>query len=204
MCRLFSITSEQPLSPLIALEALNVMKEGHDGSGVGLYMTDLGGEFAGYRNCPILSGIFTKEGMKKLNEYMTARGFVAKHEVVIRPSKTPPSGTPRRDAYMFAVYEYPAEWMGLSREERALRFMVTRVQLRQMGIEDGGSMMVFSFWPDVIMLKEIGDPLEVAEYLDFDSGASWPAACWPRGGRTRITPSPSMPATPSSSREWPP
>ena len=75
-----------PLS-LIALEALNVMKEGHDGSGVGLYMTDLGGEFAGYKHCPILSGIFTKEGMKKLNEYMTARGFVAKHEVVIRPSK---------------------------------------------------------------------------------------------------------------------
>ncbi|HTZ40187.1 MAG TPA: glutamate synthase, partial [Syntrophales bacterium] len=71
MCRLFSITSRDPLSPMIALEALNVMKEGHDGSGVGLYLTDLGGEFAGYKHCPILSGIFTKEGLKKLNEYMT-------------------------------------------------------------------------------------------------------------------------------------
>ena len=37
-----------------------------------------------------------------------------------------------------------------------------------MGIEDGGSMMVFSFWPDVIMLKEIGDPLAVADYLELD------------------------------------
>ncbi len=167
MCRLFSITSKDPLSPMIALEALNVMKEGHDGSGVGLYMTDLGGEFAAYKNCPTLSGIFTKEGLKKLNEYMTARGFTPKHEVVIRPKKSPPQGTPGRDAYLFGVYEYPAEWEDLSKEERSLRFMITRVQLRQMGLEDG-SMMVFSFWPDVIMLKEIGDPLEVADYLGLD------------------------------------
>ena len=27
--------------------------------------------------------------------------------------------------------------------------------------------MVFSFWPDTIMLKEIGDPLEIADYLDL-------------------------------------
>jgi hypothetical protein len=167
MCRLFSITSKDPLSPMIALEALNVMKEGHDGSGVGLYMTDLAGEFSAYKDCPILSGIFTKEGMKKLNEYMTARGFTPKHEVVIRPKKAPPQGTPSRDAYLFAVYDCPAEWADLSKEERSLRYMITRVQLRQMGLEDG-SMMVFSFWPDVIMLKEIGDPLEVADYLGLD------------------------------------
>ncbi len=29
-------------------------------------------------------------------------------------------------------------------------------------------MIVFSFWPDVIMIKEIGDPMTVARYLDFD------------------------------------
>ena len=34
MCRLFAVTSQTPLSPMVALEALNVMKEGHDGSGV--------------------------------------------------------------------------------------------------------------------------------------------------------------------------
>ncbi len=30
-------------------------------------------------------------------------------------------------------------------------------------------MMVFSFWPDVIMIKEVGDPMAMAEYLGLDS-----------------------------------
>ena len=29
-------------------------------------------------------------------------------------------------------------------------------------------MIVFSFWPDVIMIKEIGDPLAVSKYLNLD------------------------------------
>jgi len=38
MCRLFSLTSEDPVSPMLAINALDVMKEGHDGSGVGLLL----------------------------------------------------------------------------------------------------------------------------------------------------------------------
>jgi glutamate synthase domain-containing protein 1 len=34
--------------------------------------------------------------------------------------------------------------------------------------EADGSMVVFSFWPDVIMLKEVGDPLVLADYLGLD------------------------------------
>jgi glutamate synthase domain-containing protein 1 len=29
-------------------------------------------------------------------------------------------------------------------------------------------MIVFSFWPDVIMIKEIGDPMTVARFLKLD------------------------------------
>jgi len=36
MCRLFAISSREPLSPMAAIHALDVMKEGHDGSGVGV------------------------------------------------------------------------------------------------------------------------------------------------------------------------
>ncbi len=32
MCRLFAVTSETPLSPMTAIHALDVMKEGHDGN----------------------------------------------------------------------------------------------------------------------------------------------------------------------------
>ena len=45
MCRLIALTSEEPLSPMIALKALDVMREGHDGSGVGLLLRDLAGPF---------------------------------------------------------------------------------------------------------------------------------------------------------------
>lgn len=42
MCRLFTITSKDPLSPRRVIKALDVMKEGHDGSGGGLFLRDLG------------------------------------------------------------------------------------------------------------------------------------------------------------------
>ncbi|MCX5834770.1 MAG: glutamate synthase [Deltaproteobacteria bacterium] len=166
MCRLISITSENPISPMILLHSLDMMKEGHDGSGVGLYLTDLGGEFEPYKEFPILSGIFSNAGMKKLDDYMLARGYRPKFERAIRPSKPVPAGTPKRDVYLISCYEYPDDWKYLPKAEIRLRLMLTRVQLRQLGIEDG-SMMVFSFWPDVIMLKEVGDPLAIADYLDL-------------------------------------
>jgi glutamate synthase domain-containing protein 1 len=45
--------------------------------------------------------------------------------------------------------------------------MMTRLKLRAMG-EEQEDMIVFSFWPDVIMIKEIGDPLAVARHLKLD------------------------------------
>lgn len=152
---------------MTAIHALNVMKEGHDGSGVGLFLTDLGGAFERFRGAPILSGIFSNEGIRTLDRYMMDLDFMVKYKLSIRPAKTPPPGTPKRDNYLVRVYDYPPDWLSLPREEIELRLMLTRLKLRQMGEADG-SMVVFSFWPDVIMLKEVGDPLVLAEYLGLD------------------------------------
>ncbi len=152
---------------MTALQALNVMKEGHDGSGVGIFMTDLGGDLEQFKGSPILSGIFSQDGIRKLDRYMMELGLLTKFKLSIRPTKKPPEGTPKRDVYLIRVYEYPYEWEGMSSEETANRLMKIRVDLRNMGEEDQ-SMMVFSFWPDVIMIKEVGDPLEVADYLGLD------------------------------------
>ncbi|MCE5212021.1 MAG: glutamate synthase [Deltaproteobacteria bacterium] len=167
MCRLFSITSNDPLSPMVAIRAIDVMKEGHDGSGVGLFLTDLSGEFQNFKDEPILSGIFSNEGLKTLDRFMIDLDFMVKYKLSIKPAKTPPAGTPKRDNYVIRVYEYPAEWEGLSKEEINFRLMMVQLQLRRMGEKDG-SMLIFSFWPDVIMLKEVGDPLAVAQYLGLD------------------------------------
>ncbi|MFH1080899.1 MAG: glutamate synthase [Pseudomonadota bacterium] len=167
MCRLFAITSQEPLSPMAAIHALNVMKEGHDGSGVGLFLTDLGGSFERFKGAPILSGIFSNEGIRALDHYMMDMDFMVKYKLSIRPTAAPPPGTPKRDNYLIRVYDFPPDWQSLDRQEIERRLMLTRLKLRQMGEADG-SMMVFSFWPDVIMLKEVGDPLALAEYLGLD------------------------------------
>ena len=100
MCRLFAITSREPLSPMTAIHALNVMKEGHDGSGVGLFLTDLGGSFERFKGAPILSGIFSNEGIRTLDRCMMEMDFMVKYKLSIRPATKPPVGTPKRDGFI--------------------------------------------------------------------------------------------------------
>lgn len=167
MCRLFAMTSEEPLSPLAAIRALDVMREGHDGSGVGLFLADLGGPFEELKGAPILSGIFSSDGLKRLDQFMMNIGFMTKYRFSIKVPKSPPPGVPKRDTYLIRAYEYPEDWENLSQTEIDHRLLLIRLQLRQMG-EDKEDMIVYSFWPDTIMLKEIGDPMTVADYLRLD------------------------------------
>ena len=167
MCRLFAITSEEPLSPMVAIESMEVMHEGHDGSGVGLLLRDLGGPFEEMKSAPILSGIFTESGIKRLDEFMMNIGFMTKYKLSIKaPKKTLP-GTPKRDVYLIRAYEYPDEWEDYAWENLQEKLLTIRLQLRAMG-EEKGDMIVYSFWPDIIMIKEIGDPMQVARYLGLD------------------------------------
>ncbi|MBU4192331.1 MAG: glutamate synthase, partial [Proteobacteria bacterium] len=166
MCRLFALTSRDPVSPMLAIDALNVMKEGHDGSGVGLYLSGLGGPFGEMRESPILSGIFTEAGLGRLDEYMEGRGFKPKRSVLFMPKSAPPTGTPRRGTYAAIAYEPPAAWADMSDDERGGLLVRTRLGLRAEG-ERTGDMMAFSLWPDTIMIKEVGDPLEMGSYLEL-------------------------------------
>lgn len=167
MCRLFAVTSEEPLSPMTAVHALDVMKEGNDGSGLGLFLSGLGGHFQDLNGAPILSGIFTSKGMKRLDAFMMEVGFLTKYKLSVKVPKTQPPGMPKREIYLIRAYEYPETWEGLSENETQQRLMNMRLQLRHMG-EEQNDMIVYSFWPDVIMIKEIGDPMTVAEHLQLD------------------------------------
>ncbi|MBF0224181.1 MAG: glutamate synthase [Desulfobacterales bacterium] len=166
MCRLFAIVSEEPLSPMVAIDAMEVMKEGHDGSGVGILLSDLSGPFEEMKDFPILSGIFSDQGLRRLDSYMMDKGFLTKYKLSIKVSKKPPHNIPKRDVYLIRAYERPEGWDSESKEEINKRLMNIRLDLQNMGKEKN-DMIVFSFWPDVIMIKEIGDPKTVAEYLNF-------------------------------------
>ncbi len=168
MCRLIAITSDTPVSPMAAVRALDVMREGHDGSGVGLMLRDLGGPFEEMKDAPILSGIFTEAGIRKLDSFMINLGFLTKYKISIKIPKQTPPGIPRRDMYLIRAYEYPEDWEDLSGAEKTARLLRVRLDLREMGRSEN-DMIVFSFWPDTIMIKEIGDPLAVGKYLGLDN-----------------------------------
>jgi hypothetical protein len=166
MCRLIALTGDSYLSPLQAIKGLSAMREGYDGSGMGLLLRDLGGPFQSIKKAPILSGIFSIDGLKRLDQLMLQKGFTTKYKISFKLPSQPPQGTPRRDVYLVRAYDCPQGYETLSSDERNDRFMRLRLELKKMG-EAQNDMMVFSFWPDTIIIKEIGDPMALADYLDL-------------------------------------
>lgn len=168
MCRLVAITSGEYFSPLENVLALDTMKEGHDGSGLGLVLKDLGGEFKDLKGFPILSAICSDSGMATLDEYMTNRGFELKHKW--SPKIKRDIGIPGHDHYIASAYDYPTDYRDRPFQEQEDLLMKTRVSLRHIGEADG-SVFAFSFYPDILTLKEVGDPLQIAEFFSLDKDA---------------------------------
>ncbi|MGE5893881.1 MAG: glutamate synthase [bacterium] len=165
MCRLAAITSNTYFSPMENILALETMKEGHDGSGLGLTLKNLGGEFEDLKKYPILSGICSKKGLERLDEFMDKKGFILQH--IWTPTIRPVKGITPREHYFARVYDYPKDYKNRSMKEKEDLLMNTRLALRKLGEADE-SLFVFSFYPDVITLKEVGDPLQVGEFFGLD------------------------------------
>ncbi len=150
------------MEPVLALET---MKEGHDGSGLGLVLKDLGGEFEKLKKYPVLSGICSRDGRKTLDDYMKKHGFRLRHEW--KPKLRPVDGIVSRDHYFARAYDYPAPYNDKPIKDREDLLMHTRLALRKLGEADE-SIFAFSFYPDVITIKEVGDPLQVSEFFGLD------------------------------------
>ncbi|NWF75861.1 MAG: glutamate synthase [Nitrospirae bacterium] len=165
MCRLAAITSKEYFSPIENILALETMKEGHDGSGLGITLKDLGGEFKDLKGYPILSGICSKEGAKILDDYMDKSGFKLIH--VWTPKIRHVKGIISHDHYFARVYDYPSSIKHNHLHEKEDLLVNVRLTLRKMG-ESNQSIFAFSFYPDVITLKEVGDPLQLAEFFGLD------------------------------------
>jgi glutamate synthase domain-containing protein 1 len=164
---LSAIISAEYISPMEPILALETMKEGHDGSGLGLMMRSLGGEFEALREYPILSAITTHRGYLTLQDYMQEKGFRVKYRWEPQIKLTPGMKIQKRDRYLVNVYEYPENFESATQAEKEDLLTATRLELRAIGEADK-SITVFSFWPDVVTLKEVGDPLEVGEFFGLD------------------------------------
>jgi glutamate synthase domain-containing protein 1 len=165
MCRLSAITSSDYISPMENIHALETMKEGHDGSGLGLMLRDMAGPFADVKNYPTLSAICSDKGLAMLDEYMKAHGFTEK--MAWEPPIKNVPGIQRREHYIAKVYDYPPAYKDKTQREKEDMLMNARLALRKLG-EPDEQLFVFSFYPDVLTLKEVGDPLQLGEFFGLE------------------------------------
>lgn len=171
MCRIGAIKSKNPLYPSQALHLMLPQQEGHDNSGFAMVMQDLEGEFAGCKDKPLLSLACRQEGLKLVQDYMDANDFEPVKEYVPRPNQLAGLDIQALPHYVFRAYEYPEYYRNRSQAEKEELLVDTRLALRQL-LETADQGYVFSFWPDVLTLKEIGDPTDIATYFRLweDSG----------------------------------
>ena len=170
MCRLALKSADEPFSPYEVLSAMEAMQEGYDGSGLGLLLR--GVEFDEFKLKPhhvVLSGIaHTEAAFHRLTDWMGSQGFQIRyvHEFERRPELIEAQD---RFVYLVRVYRMPERWKGLSPEEIDDKLLQVRLTLRRDG-EEHGDITVFSLYRDVVMLKEVGWPLEIGNALGLADG----------------------------------
>ncbi len=72
-------------------------------------------------------------------------------------------------------------WEVLSRIQIENEMMMIRLALRKDGEDHGNDLTIFSFWPDVAMIKEVGWPIGVGEALGLDSHRIKSRVCMAQG-----------------------
>ena len=169
MCRLALKTAAEPFSPFNVLSAMEAMQEGYDGSGLGLVLRGVKFQDFSYKSeDPILSGIaHTEEAMNRLNLFMQDRGFKLKysHEFTTDFSLIKAKD---RHKYFVNVYKQPDSWNEFDKTGVEDELLLTRLNLRRNGEKHGGDLTVFSFFYDVIIVKEVGWPLGVGKALSLN------------------------------------
>ncbi len=165
MCRIGAIKSKKYLHPLKALELMRSQQKGHDNSGFAFVMQDLGGVFENYKELPILSMACTNEGMHIAEDILHSIGFVrvmqwapdVRNDIEGLNIKPMPN-------YVFEVFNYPHSYKYAPKEEKEALLLDTRLKLRK-ALENADEGFVYSFWPDLLTLKEIGDPRDIGTYF---------------------------------------
>lgn len=164
VCRIGAIKSKVPVHPSKALYLMLPQQEGHDNSGYAMVMQDLYGVFEPYKDKPLLSLACTPRGIQMVRAYMEEKGFAPVFEWIPDVDRRPGLDIKAMPCYLFQNYDYPEAFQSCSLEDREALLLDTRLELRRM-LEEGGQGFAYSFWPDVLTLKEIGDPSDIATYF---------------------------------------
>lgn len=166
MCRIGAIKSKNYVHPSKALLLMRSQQKGHDNSGFAMVMQDLGGIFENYKDLPILSMACTDEGIKIAESILHELGFnrVMQWSPVI--NNQPGLKIEPMPNYVFQVLQYPKSYKYAPEDEKEELLLDTRLHIRK-ELEKADQGYVYSFWPDVITLKEIGDPNDIGTYFNL-------------------------------------
>ena len=172
MCRMAAIKSRNPVAPAIVLRMMLAMQEGHDNSGFAMVMQDLGGAFANFKEFPLLSMACTPEGLDRVEEYLEELGFTPKFDYQPDVDDRPGLDFQKMPNYVFRNYRYPESYVNLSWEEKKKLLVSTCLDLRKL-LAEGDQGYMYSFWPDVLTLKEVGDPRDIGTYFQMWNEGHW-------------------------------
>ena len=154
MCRIGAIKSKKYLHPSIALKLMRSQQKGHDNSGFAFVMQDLGGIFSAYKNLPILSMAATVEGTRKAEDILHELGFTRVLQWAPDINNQKGLKIEPMPNYIFEAFQYPKSHKYATKEEKEELLVDTSLQLRK-ELEKNNLGYVYSFWPDVLTLKEI-------------------------------------------------
>ena len=175
MCRMAAIKSKDPIPASLALRMMQAMQEGHDNSGFAVVMQDLGGAFANFKRFPLLSMACTQEGRDRTEKILEELGFTPKFDYEPDVAYSPKLNFRRMPFYLFRNYRYPEAYGPLrpqpSPEQKHL-LVETTLKIRE-ALERDNQGYVYSFWPDVLTLKEIGDPADIGKYFQLWNDDHW-------------------------------
>lgn len=164
MCRIGAIKSKVPVSAADVFRLMIPQQEGHDNSGFAFVMQDLCGVFRHYKDKPLLSMATTKRGAQIASKYMDRKHFTEVNQYLPRVDDQPGLDIRKMPYYIFQNYEYPEFYKNQPQAVKEELLLETRLGLRELLAEEGEG-FVYSFWPDVLTLKEIGDPRDIAKYF---------------------------------------
>ncbi|HAT57029.1 MAG TPA: glutamate synthase [Veillonellaceae bacterium] len=164
MCRIGSIKSKVPVCPADVFTLMIPQQEGYDNSGFAFVMQDMDGVFRHYKDKPLLSAACTKKGAQLIAKYMDAHHFTEVNQWMPRVCPQAGLDIQAMPYYIFRNYEYPEFYKDQPREIREQLLLDIRLGLRALLTRENEG-YVYSFWPDVLTLKEIGDPQDIASYF---------------------------------------
>ncbi len=182
MCRLAMKTASEAFSPFSVISAMQAMREGYDGSGLGLLLRGL--EFADYKydsKDPVLSGIaHTPEALHRLDDIMEGKGFRLKYDHEFETDRSMVEAQDRFK-YILRVYKQPEAWASFTEEKIEEELLMTRIGIRLDGETHGADLTVFSLWPDVGMIKEVGWPLKIGKAFKLNEDRIKSRICFAQG-----------------------